>query len=71
MIQVGKAAGEYLYLSWSDSVKTAMERYEVIIEKHKCGDYTQRRRLSETMLRANGRLMAGLGNLEYHIKKHN
>lgn len=68
MPAVGQAAGEYLYLSWSDSVKKAMERYEIVLEKHKRGDYVQRRKLTETMMRANGKLMEGLGTLEYHIK---
>lgn len=68
MPAVGAAAAEELYLSWEASVERAMERYQIVIEKHRRGDYIQRRKITEGVLRANGMLMEGLGNLESILK---
>lgn len=69
MRKAGQIASESLYLSWSDAVKRAKERYALVIERHKNGEYAHKRKLSEGLLRANSRLMEGLGNLEALLKK--
>ncbi len=39
MGRVGQTASENIYLSWDDAVKTAMDRYEVVIDNYRRGLY--------------------------------
>lgn len=68
MAAVGQTAADELYLSWEASVKMAMDRYQVVIENYKRGDYPPTHNISETVLRANAVLMEELGNLESVIR---
>ena len=43
MREAGKHAMEEIYVSWSDSVKHAYERYQVVIENKKAGRYKEHR----------------------------
>ena len=64
MHTIGENAQKELYLSWSDAVKIAMDRYEVVIDRYRSGLYASHRRHMEPVFRANGELMEGLARLE-------
>ena len=61
---IGEHAQKELYLSWSDAVKIAMERYEIVIDRYKSGFYAPHKKHMEPVFRANGELMEGLARLE-------
>ncbi len=61
---IGEHAQKELYLSWSDAVKIAMERYEIVIDRYKSGLYAPHKKHMEPVFRANGELMEGLAKLE-------
>ena len=64
MHTIGENAQKELYLSWSDAIKIAMDRYEVVIDRYRSGLYASHRRHMEPVFRANGELMEGLARLE-------
>ena len=57
MKQVGEHAGNELYISWEDSVKAAMERYNVVLELQKIGAFDEKRTFSDNLLLTQGDLM--------------
>ena len=61
--EVGIGAGRDLYISWEDSVKMAMQRYEVVVENNKRGLYRRQTKLVEGFLKANGELMEALAKI--------
>lgn len=63
---VGQMAGKELYVSWEDSVKLAMERYECVIDRHKNGVISHTRKPLDGVMKANGELMQALGKLHQH-----
>lgn len=70
MRTVGDAAAKELYISWESAVQMAQERYQVVIER--CRENgTRARRLQpvESMLKVNGEIMDGLGQLVTLKKK--
>ena len=44
MRAVGEGAQRELYISWEESVARAFERYGVVMEKYRCGEYNGRER---------------------------
>lgn len=64
MREIGRHAQQELYLSWTDAVRIAAERYEVVIDRYKSGCYAPYRRHMEPVFKANGELMGGLSRLE-------
>lgn len=64
MAAIGQSASDELYLSWDDAVAKAMERYEIIIDRHKSGYYPTRHKPIEDVFKANGRLMEDLALLQ-------
>lgn len=64
MHTIGENAQKELYLSWSDAIKIAMDRYEVVVDRYRSGLYASHRRHMEPVFRANGELMEGLAKLE-------
>lgn len=61
---VGLTAGRELYLSWETAVSIAMERYQIVIDKYRCGEYAYHKKPMDKLLHANGKLMEGLGFLQ-------
>ena len=61
--EVGIGAGRDLYISWEESVKMAMQRYEVVVENNKRGLYRRQTKLVEGFLKANGELMEALAKI--------
>lgn len=64
MAQLGQYAGKELYLSWQDAVQTAMERYEIVIDRYRSGGYPSRREPVDNLLNASGTLMEDLAYLQ-------
>ena len=60
---VGQNAARQLYLSWQDAVGLAMDRYAVVMDRYRRGEYHPRRKPMEYFLKANGELMEDLGHL--------
>lgn len=60
---VGENAATQLYVSWESAVHAAMERYGIVIDRYKRGNYPRYRKPMEYYLKANGELMEDLGHL--------
>ena len=63
MLAVGEAASKELYLSWEAAVKMAVDRYEVVMERHQSGGYPRHRKPMEGVMKINGELMEALAKL--------
>ena len=63
MLAVGEAASNELYISWETAVKTAMERYQLVIDRYKSGGYPRHRKPMEGVMKINGELMEALAKL--------
>lgn len=57
MRRIGEKAADDLYYSWDDSVKHAMERYEVVLDNYRRGVYSKRRHFSDEMFALSGELI--------------
>lgn len=66
MKSVGEKASENLYLSWDDAIKTAMDRYEVVIDKWKSGRYPMHRNPADAAFRIQGDVLELLQKAEHH-----
>ena len=66
MKQIGTNAANNLYFSWDDSVKNAMERYEIVLDGYKRGRYSKRRDLSDEMFALSGDIIDFLVLAEEH-----
>ncbi|MDO4487727.1 MAG: glycosyltransferase [Eubacteriales bacterium] len=51
MGRIGQNASDNLYYSWDDSVKHAMERYDIVIDKFNSGRYRKRKKLTDASFR--------------------
>ena len=63
MAQVGRQAGDRLYLSWGDAVKRARERYGIVVENYRMGRYDDHHRPMDGVLNAQGSMMDALAKL--------
>ena len=63
MRSVGFAASQELYISWQGAVKKAMDRYQIVMERHQAGYYPPHRKPSEGIMKMNGELMEALAKL--------
>lgn len=66
---VGKLAGEELYISWEEAVQSAMERYQIVIDRYKSGYYPRRVKPMEGFMKLNGELMESLAKIS--VKRKN
>lgn len=64
MARIGENASRELYLSWQEAVQTAMERYEIVIDRYQSDGYPPRREPVDNLLKANGELMENLAQLQ-------
>lgn len=69
MRRVGKTAGEELYLSWSDAVARATERYEIVLDDYRSGRIAQRRLRSDRFFKVTGELMGFMGQIRAALDK--
>ncbi|MBR2675134.1 MAG: glycosyltransferase [Mogibacterium sp.] len=65
---VGKAAGDEIYISWEAAVAKACERYEVVKEKYRAGDYGVHDPLRGSWLQSQGELMQILGEIDMNMR---
>ena len=63
MAQVGRQAGDRLYLSWGDAVKRARERYGVVMENYRMGRYEDHHKPMDGVLNAQGTMMDALARV--------
>lgn len=64
MKDVGKGAGDELYISWEDAVAHAYERYEVVIDNYKSGVYGRHDPIRGSWMQSQGELMQILGDID-------
>ena len=64
MKEAGLRAGSELYISWTDAVAHAYERYEVVIDNYKSGVYGFHDPLRGSWMQSQGELMQILGSME-------
>ncbi len=64
MRTVGDGAARDLYISWEEAVDRACQRYAVVIDRWKSGEYRRTWHPSDELFRAEGELMTALGHVE-------
>ena len=64
MKDVGKGAGDELYISWEDAVAHAYERYAVVIDNYKSGVYGKHDPIKGSWMQSQGELMQILGDID-------
>lgn len=69
MHHVGEFAAKEIYISWHDAIKLAAERYAIVIDRYKSGQYVRKRTPSEGIMRLNGEMMEWLSIVRKHIKR--
>lgn len=69
MRRVGENAGKELYLSWSDAVKLAAARYEVVIDRYHSGKYLKKQRPMDHVLSQSGELMEDLAKAQDRLRE--
>jgi len=52
MKRIGEGAQKNLYMSWEDAVANAYERYGIVVDKYKAGEYRKKKELTDEMFRA-------------------
>lgn len=63
VLSVGENAQAELYISWAEAVAAAADRYQIVIDKYKSGEYPRCKKPIEGWLKANGHLMDTLSAL--------
>ena len=63
MKAVGKGAGDELYVSWTDAVAHAYDRYGAVIDNFRSGVYGKRDPIKGSWMQSQGELMQILGNI--------
>ena len=61
MKQIGEGALRDLYISWDAAVKTAVERYRIVIENYRAGRYPKHEKPRDELLNGIGELMNAIG----------
>ena len=64
MKQVGDGAQRDIYISWDTAVKSAVERYGIVIENYRAGAYPRHEKPRDELLRGIGDLMNVIGTGE-------
>jgi hypothetical protein len=64
MKAVGKGAGDELYISWTDAVAHAYDRYGAVIDNYKSGVYGRHDPLRGSLMQSQGELMQILGEID-------
>ena len=61
--EVGLAAQKELYISWEEAVRRATERYEIVLDRHKSGQYQRLHQPRDLFMKSHGKLMEFLGEV--------
>lgn len=64
MRRVGENAARELYLSWEDAVTHAYERYEIVIDAYRSGEYPKHKKPLDGYLKSQGELMDTFAAIE-------
>ena len=64
MKEVGKGAGNELYISWDDAIAHAYERYCAVIDNYKSGVYGKHDTIRGSWMQSQGELMQILGDID-------
>ncbi len=62
--KAGELARQEIYISWSDAVARAYDRYGAVIDNYKSGVYGRRDPLAGSWMKSQGELMQILGGIE-------
>lgn len=62
--EVGKCAGDELYISWEDAVANACDRYGAVIDNYRAGAYGRHDPLRGSWMKSQGELMQILGDID-------
>jgi len=68
MKKVGETAAEEIYLSWTDAVKRAEERYEIIIDNYWSGKYKTKHTISREYIKLNAEFMDMIAQIYNAVK---
>lgn len=60
---VGENAARELYVTWETAVEEAFQRYQIVIDRYRSGQYPKRHKPMDAFLRAHGELMEDLGKI--------
>ena len=69
MKEIGNGAQRDVYISWDTAVKGAVERYAVVIENYKAGQYPKHEKPQDEMFQGIGDLMNLIGTSELRRKE--
>ncbi|MBE6028424.1 MAG: glycosyltransferase family 4 protein [Clostridiales bacterium] len=64
MKEVGRGAGDELYISWEDAVAHAYERYGAVIDNYRSGVYGKHDPIRGSWMQSQGELMQILGDID-------
>jgi len=64
MKEVGKGAGDELYVSWEDAVANAFDRYGAVIDNYRSGVYGKHDPVRGSWMQSQGELMQILGSID-------
>ena len=64
MREVGEEAQRDIYISWREAVRSAVERYRVVIDNYRSGRYPKHAGVRDELLSGIGTLMSGIGDGE-------
>ena len=62
--EVGLAAQKELYISWEEAVARATERYEIVLDRHKSGQYKRMHQPRDLFMKSHGKLMNFMGEVQ-------
>lgn len=74
MRRIGENASSDLYISWDDSVKKALERYEIVKDNYCSGRYARHKKLTDDIFAVSGeilQLFAGADERKRNIEERN
>ena len=69
MRKIGENASAYLYISWNDSVKKAVDRYQVVKDNFRSGKYKKHKKLTDDIFTVTGDLLQLYAEAEDHKKR--
>lgn len=67
--QLGERASAELYLSWDDAIATAINRYEIVLDRWQSGAYPEHRNPIDGAFRAGGEILSTLERLNHRRRE--
>jgi len=69
MKMIGENASRDLYISWETAVERAMERYNIVIDKYKSGDYRHKKDFQDMAISLGSDLLENLGRFHDYMQR--